>query len=55
MRKRAKHRMMRQAAKAPSWVRDIAASKSAGRFKRSLGKFGAASAVRVLVKDGKPA
>jgi hypothetical protein len=50
-RKREHRRMMRQARKAPEWVRHIASTKvtarDAARYKRSqLGTFGPASPVR---------
>jgi hypothetical protein len=55
-RKAQKRMMMRAAAKAPNWVRDIAGSKSfrgtGHPWRRSMGKFGAASPVRHIVKDG---
>jgi hypothetical protein len=56
-RRKQRKAMMRAAAKAPHWVRHIAASKrfSPGhRWRKSMGKFGAASPVRHLVKDGQP-
>jgi hypothetical protein len=46
---------MRRAAKATGWVRHIAGSKAPwhGRYReRVKGTFGAASGVRVLIKDG---
>jgi phage terminase small subunit len=46
-----KSKMMRSARKAPEWVRHVAATK-AKPFKRSVGKLGAASSVRVIMKDG---
>ena len=58
-RKQKRKRMLRSAAKAPRWVRDVAGSKWSPRGQarhrsRQLGRTGAASEVRVIVKDGVP-
>lgn len=50
-------KIMREAAKAPTWVRDFAASKATiKRMRRhrekQLGTFGAASECRIIMKDG---
>lgn len=56
--KKRQKKYRKDAGRAPNWIVDIAASKrGTKRYRktfRSIGKFGAASEVKILMKDGKP-